>query len=86
MPLLVFMKLGLPNPIMTSVTLQLADCSLTYPRGIIEIVLVKVEEFISSAYFIVVDFEEDNDNLIILRRPFLANGRALIDVKKTSFP
>ncbi|XP_022870856.1 uncharacterized protein LOC111390100 [Olea europaea var. sylvestris] len=36
MPLLVFKKLGLGEVKPTTVTLQLADRSLTYPRGIIE--------------------------------------------------
>ena len=43
MPLSIFRKLGLgeANPI--TITLQLADRSLTHPRGIIEDVLVKVD-------------------------------------------
>ena len=41
MPLSVFMQLGLPDPKPTNISLQLADRSITYPRGIVEDVLVK---------------------------------------------
>ena len=41
---------------------------------------MKVDKFIFPIYFIVLDMEEDKEILIILRRPFLARGRALIDV------
>ncbi|XP_022883488.1 uncharacterized protein LOC111400304 [Olea europaea var. sylvestris] len=50
--------------------------------GVIEDVLVKVDKFIFPADFIILDMEEDHDIPIILGRPFLATGRALIDVQK----
>ena len=46
----------------------------------IEDVLVKVDKFIFTADFIVLDMEEDKEIPIILGRPFLATGKALIDV------
>ena len=46
----------------------------------IEDVLVKVNKFIFPKDFIVLDMEEDKEITIILGRPFLATGRALIDV------
>ena len=48
----------------------------------IEDVIVKVDKFIFPAYFIVLDMEEDKEIPIILGRPFLAAGGALIDVHK----
>ena len=45
-------------------------------------VLVKVDKFIFSIDFIVLDMEEDLEVPLILRRPFLATGRALIDVQQ----
>ena len=48
----------------------------------IEDVLVKVDKFIFLADFIVLDMEEDKEIPIILGRPFLATGRAMIDVQK----
>ena len=47
-----------------------------------EDVLVKVDKFIFPENFIVLDMEEDNEIPIILGRPFLAIGGALIDVHK----
>lgn len=72
MLLSVFKKLGLEKVKSTRVTLQLADRSLTYPRGIIEDVLVKVDKFIFLADFVVLDTEEDQEIPLISGRPFLA--------------
>ena len=58
----------------------MANRSLTYPRGFIEDVLVKVDKFIFPVDFVVLDMKEDREILLILGRPFLATGRALIDV------
>ena len=62
--------------------LSLADKSLKHPRGVIEDVLVKDDKFIFPADFIVLDMEEDKEIPIILGRPFLATGRAMIDVQR----
>ena len=48
----------------------------------IEDVLVKVDKFIFPAYFIVLDMEEDKEIPIILGRPLLETGRAMIDVQR----
>lgn len=82
MPLSIFQKLGIGEPKATTVSLQLADRSIKYPRGVVEDVLVKVDKFIFPADFIILDMEEDNDIPILLGRPFLATGRALIDVQE----
>ena len=82
MPLSIFRRLGLGEAKPTTITLQLANRSLKHLRGIIEDVLVKVDKFIFHADFIVLDMEEDKEIPIILGRPFLAIGRALIDVHK----
>ena len=47
----------------------------------LEDVLVKVDKFIFLADFIILDMEEDKEIPIILGRPFLATGRAMIDVQ-----
>ncbi|XP_024023283.1 uncharacterized protein LOC112092155 [Morus notabilis] len=82
MPLSIFKKLRLGEAKPTTVSLQLADRSIKHLRGIIEDVLIKVDKFIFPADFIVLDIEEDEEILIILGRPFLATGQALIDVQK----
>ena len=79
---LIFKKLKLGEARPTTVTLYLADRCLTRPCSIIEDVLVKVDKFIFPADFIILDMEEDKEVPIILGRPFLATGRALIDVQK----
>ncbi|XP_075489520.1 uncharacterized protein LOC142528363 [Primulina tabacum] len=81
MPLSVFRKLGLGEPKSTQMSLQLADRSVKHPRGVIEDVLVKVEKFIFAADFVVLDMEEDVEMPLILGIPFLATGKALIDVQ-----
>ncbi|XP_019051983.1 PREDICTED: uncharacterized protein LOC109114184 [Nelumbo nucifera] len=78
----IFEKLGLHELTPTTITLQLADRSIKYPRGVVEDVLVKVGNFIIPADFIVLDMEEDRTMPLILGRPFLATGNALIDVQK----
>lgn len=82
MPLSNYKKLGLGEAHPTIVTLQLVDGTLDYPRGVVEDVLVKVDKFIFPADFIILDYEEDKDVPIILGRPFLATGRAIIDVQQ----
>ncbi|XP_019242523.1 PREDICTED: uncharacterized protein LOC109222651, partial [Nicotiana attenuata] len=80
MPLSVFRQLGLGEPRPTTVILQLADRSLAHPEGVIEDVLVQVGSFIFPADFIILDYEPDQEVPFILGRPFLATGRAIIDV------
>ena len=82
MPHSIFRRLRIGEAKPTTVTLQLADQSLKHSRRINEDVLVKVDKFILPANFIVLDMEEDKEIPIILGRPFLATGRALIDVQK----
>ena len=82
MPLLVFKQLGVGEYRPTTVTLQLADRSHAYPEEKIEDVLVNVDIFIFLVDFIVLDFKTDKEVSIILRRPFLATGKTLIDVQK----
>ncbi|XP_061348807.1 uncharacterized protein LOC133294174 [Gastrolobium bilobum] len=82
MPKSIFRKLGIGEARPTTVALLMADRSITYPKGKIEDVLVRVDKFIFPADFIVLDFEADREVPIILGRAFLATGRAVIDVEK----
>ncbi|GKE40907.1 reverse transcriptase domain-containing protein, partial [Tanacetum coccineum] len=61
-------------------TLELANRSVTYPMGIAEDVIVKVEKFNFLADFVIVDFEVDPRVPIILGRPFLRTAKALVDL------
>ncbi|XP_062094205.1 uncharacterized protein LOC133800266 [Humulus lupulus] len=82
MPVSMSKMLGIGEARPTTITLQLADCSMVHLEGKIEDVLVQVDKFIFSADFIILDYEEDRDVPIILGRPFLATKRTLIDVEK----
>ncbi|GKC21195.1 reverse transcriptase domain-containing protein [Tanacetum coccineum] len=73
-------KLSLPDLTPTRITLELADRSITYPKGLAEDVFVKVEKFHFPTDFVVVNFEADPRIPLILGRSFLRTGRALIDV------
>ena len=84
MPVSIFRRLGLGEACPTRVTFQLADRSLKNPRGVIEDVLVKVNKFIFPADFIILDMEEDKEIPIILGRPFLATGRAILTYRGES--
>ena len=81
MPLSVVKKLNLGKLTPMTLSLQMADRLLTYLKGIIEDVLVKVDKFIFLVEFVVSDMEEDREVPLILGRLFLATGQALIDVK-----
>ncbi|XP_038876710.1 uncharacterized protein LOC120069100 [Benincasa hispida] len=82
MPLSIFKKLDIGEARPNTITLQLADRSIKLPEGKIGDVLVQVDKFIFLAYFVILDYEADREIPIILGRPFLATGRALIDVQK----
>src|SRR5262249_51768999 len=77
-----FRKLGLGEPKPIRMSIQLAEKSTRYPRGIIEDVLLKVDKFIFPVDFVILDMEENFEVPLILGRPFLATGRALIDVEQ----
>nr|GFB50195.1 reverse transcriptase domain-containing protein [Tanacetum cinerariifolium] len=80
MPLSIWKKLSLPELTLTRMTLELADRSITHPKGVDEDVFVKVGKFHFPTDFVVVDFEADPRVPLILGRSFLRTGRALIDV------
>ncbi|GJV81097.1 reverse transcriptase domain-containing protein [Tanacetum coccineum] len=80
MPYTIYKKLGLGEPKATRISLELANRSIQYLRGIIENVLIKVDKFILPIDFVILDMPEDSRVPIILRRPFLATARAMINV------
>ena len=82
MPLSVARKLSLGELTPTTVTLQMADRKMVKPEGVIEDVIVKVGKFIFPVDFIILDMEEDSQVPLLLGRPFLATGAALIDMQK----
>nr|GEX60592.1 reverse transcriptase domain-containing protein [Tanacetum cinerariifolium] len=80
MPLSIWKKLSLPELTPTRMTIELADRSITHPKGVAEDVFIKVRKFHFPTNFVVVDFKADPRVSLILGRSFLRTGRALIDV------
>ncbi|KAL0403700.1 UNVERIFIED_CONTAM: Retrovirus-related Pol polyprotein from transposon.6 [Sesamum radiatum] len=83
MPLTIFKSLNVGPLKETGVVIQLADRSIVYPEGVLEDVLVQVNELVFPADFFVIDMREDNSpnsTSILLGRPFLKTARTKIDV------
>nr|GEU58909.1 DNA-directed DNA polymerase [Tanacetum cinerariifolium] len=59
MPLSIWKRLSLPELTPTRMILELADRSITRPKGVAEDVFVKVGKFYFPTDFVVVDFEAD---------------------------
>ena len=79
----VFTSLHLDNLKETGVVIQLADRSNAYPRGVLEDVLVQVNELVFPVDFSVLDMEDENaanPTPLLLGRPFMKTTRAKIDV------
>nr|XP_028954741.1 uncharacterized protein LOC103427080 [Malus domestica] len=85
MPYSVYLQLGLGELKSTTISLQLADRSVKYPRGIVEDILVQIDKLILPADFVVLDMEEapihDRELPILLGRPFMATAKTIIDVQ-----
>ncbi|CAN6440536.1 unnamed protein product [Victoria cruziana] len=65
-------------------TIQMADRSVKMSRGVLEDVLIKIEELIFSVDFVVLDMEGvdvEHQTPIILGRPFLATANACINCR-----
>nr|GEW96713.1 reverse transcriptase domain-containing protein [Tanacetum cinerariifolium] len=72
--------MSLPELTPTRMTFELADRSITCPKGVAEDIFVKVEKFHFPTEFVVVDFEADPRVPLILGRSLLRTSHALIDV------
>ncbi|XP_010246705.1 PREDICTED: uncharacterized protein LOC104589924 [Nelumbo nucifera] len=85
MPHSIYTTLNLGPLKETRVILQLADRSTTYPKGVLEDVLVQVNDLVFPVDFYVIDMEEDNSSNstpILLGSPFLKTSKTKIDVHK----
>ncbi|GJW13136.1 DNA-directed DNA polymerase [Tanacetum coccineum] len=60
MPYTMYKKLSLGEPKATRISLELADRSIQYPRGIIENVLIKVNKFVLLIDFAILDMPKDS--------------------------
>ncbi|XP_070015466.1 uncharacterized protein LOC142174408 [Nicotiana tabacum] len=82
MPLAIYKKTGSCMPRPKGMRLQIADCSIKRLVGIVDDMLVKVGKFLLPVDFVILDCVVDKEIPIILGRPFLATGRALMDSER----
>ncbi|XP_023760007.1 uncharacterized protein LOC111908408 [Lactuca sativa] len=81
MPNLFFKKLDLSKPRPIRKEIHLANKMVTFPRGVYEDLLVKVDKFVFPTNFIVLDMEADPQVPIILGSPFLNTASAIVDMR-----
>ncbi|XP_062151844.1 uncharacterized protein LOC133860215 [Alnus glutinosa] len=81
MPYSIYASLKLGPLLKTGVVIQLADRSIAYPKGVVEDVLVQINDLVFPADFYVLDMENgDQTAPILLGRPFLKTSKTKIDV------
>ncbi|KAH9802719.1 hypothetical protein KPL71_001504 [Citrus sinensis] len=83
MPYSIYNSLNLGPMEETGIIIQLADRSNAYPKGVMEDVLVQVNELIFPTDFYILEMEDElspNPTPILLGRPFLKTTRTKIDV------
>lgn len=74
-----YLKLGPLNK--TDVVIQFVDRSIVYSKGIMEDIIVKVNDLVFTTDFYVFDMEHgDQTALILLGRPFLKTSKTKINV------
>ncbi|XP_026459705.1 uncharacterized protein LOC113360412 [Papaver somniferum] len=85
MPTSIYESLDLGPPKDTGIIIQLTDRSTTYPKGVVEDVLVQVNELIFPADFYVLDMRDEDSpssTPLLLNRPFMRTARTKVDVFK----
>ncbi|GJV44819.1 putative reverse transcriptase domain-containing protein [Tanacetum coccineum] len=82
MPLLTYLNLGLGELVHIKLTIELADRTVKYPKGIAKNVQVGIGKFTFPIDFIILDMPEDIKVPLIIGRPFLSTACAKIDVYK----
>eukprot|EP00257_Ricinus_communis_P014277 XP_015571908.1 uncharacterized protein LOC107260895 [Ricinus communis] len=84
MPYSIYIELGLEELKPITMSLQLTDKSLKYPRGIVEDLLIQIGELIIPADFMVLDMKNtpvmDNEQTILLGRSLMATTKTVFDV------
>nr|GEV95853.1 hypothetical protein [Tanacetum cinerariifolium] len=82
MPLSTYLNLGSGELAHTNLTIEFADRTMKYPKGIAKNVLVSIDKFVFPIDFIILDKPRDIKVPLILGRPFLSTAHAKIDVYK----
>eukprot|EP00257_Ricinus_communis_P020928 XP_015580293.1 uncharacterized protein LOC107261980 [Ricinus communis] len=80
----IYAQLNLGELKSTTMSLQLVDRSIKYPRGIVENLLIQVGKLIILVDFMVLDMENTparhKEQTILPSRPFMATTKTVIDV------
>nr|GEZ23445.1 hypothetical protein [Tanacetum cinerariifolium] len=82
MPLSTYLNLGLGELAHTTLTFELADMTVKYPKGIAKNILAGIGKFVFLVDFIILDMPKDVKVPLILGRPFLFTAHAKIGVFK----
>ncbi|KAM2611891.1 hypothetical protein TB2_031939 [Malus domestica] len=85
MPYSIYASMNLGELKNDGVIIQLADRSNAYPKGVLEDVLVQVNQLVFSADFYVLEMEDLNHSpqlLILLGRPYMKTAPTKIDIFK----
>lgn len=61
--------------------MTLADRSITCPYGVLEDVLVRMNDFLFPLDFVILDMPKEFETPLLLGNPFLAIGRPLVDLE-----
>ncbi|XP_073120743.1 uncharacterized protein [Henckelia pumila] len=81
MPYSVYFSINVGPLNETTIIIQMADRSTIYPRGVLEDVLVQVDNLVFPANFYVLDMKNnDLKSPILLGKPFLKTSKSIIDV------
>nr|GFA08807.1 hypothetical protein [Tanacetum cinerariifolium] len=80
MPKSMFGHSKLANLKESNMLVEMADMTKKVPLGIIENILVKIDKFLFSSDFVIIDMLKISNETIILGRPFLATIHAEIDI------
>jgi len=81
MPYSIYASLKLGPLSKTSVVIQLTDRSIAYPKGVVEDVLVQINDLVFPADFYVLDMENSDQTApILLGRSFLKTSKTKVDV------
>ncbi|XP_027174274.1 uncharacterized protein LOC113773870 [Coffea eugenioides] len=85
MPKIIYASLNLGPLKETAIIIQLTDRTNAYPEGLVEDVLVQVNELVFPADFYILDMGDEkslNPSPILLGRPFLSTARTKMDVNE----
>ncbi|XP_071926165.1 uncharacterized protein [Coffea arabica] len=81
-------KCGDPSPLKeTGIIIQLANRTNAYPDGLVEDVLVKINDLVFPADFYVLDMDDDHSpdpSPLLLGRPFSRTAQTKIDINKST--